>query len=155
MQRRFVSDVSHELRTPLTTVRMAGRRAARRPRTTSTPATARSTELLQTQLDRFESLLTDLLEISRYDAGAAVLDAEAVDLRDVRHAGSSRRPSRWPTAGQTGSGLDEPGTGAAEVDPRRVERILRNLLVNAIEHGEGRPVDVRGRRRRLGRGRST
>src|SRR5207237_175102 len=47
------------------------------------PATARAAELLQTQLDRFEALLTDLLEISRFDAGAAVLEPEPVDVRDV------------------------------------------------------------------------
>ena len=82
VQRRFVSDVSHELRTPLTTVRMAAD-VLHEAREDFDPATARSAELLQTQLDRFEALLTDLLEISRYDAGAAVLDVEPVDLREV------------------------------------------------------------------------
>src|SRR5438045_7651792 len=77
VQRRFVSDVSHELRTPLTTVRMAAD-VLHEARGEFDTATARSAELLQTQLDRFEALLSDLLEISRYDAGAAVLDAETV-----------------------------------------------------------------------------
>ena len=70
VQRRFVSDVSHELRTPLTTVRMAGD-VLYDARQRFDPVTARSAELLQKELDRFELLLSDLLEISRFDAGAA------------------------------------------------------------------------------------
>ena len=69
VQRRFVSDVSHELRTPLTTIRMAAD-VLHEARPGFDASTARSAELLQAQLDRFEALLTDLLEISRYDAGA-------------------------------------------------------------------------------------
>src|SRR5205814_1223263 len=79
LQRRFTSDVSHELRTPLTTVRMAADLIFS-SRQTFDPAVARSAELLQTELDRFENLLTDLLEISRFDAGFAMLDAEPTDL---------------------------------------------------------------------------
>ncbi|MDQ3664311.1 MAG: HAMP domain-containing protein, partial [Actinomycetota bacterium] len=73
LQRRFVSDVSHELRTPLTTVRMAAD-VLHEARPGFDPATGRSAELLQAELDRFEALLADLLEISRFDAGAARLD---------------------------------------------------------------------------------
>src|SRR5690606_16703691 len=73
LQRRFVSDVSHELRTPLTTIRVAGE-VLHEARHQFDPAVARSAELLATQLDRFEDLLADLLEISRFDAGAASLD---------------------------------------------------------------------------------
>jgi two-component system, OmpR family, sensor histidine kinase MtrB len=79
LQRRFTSDVSHELRTPLTTVRMAADLLFA-GRDEFDPAVARSAELLQAELDRFESLLTDLLEISRFDAGFAALDAEHTDL---------------------------------------------------------------------------
>ena len=82
VQQRFVSDVSHELRTPLTTVRMAAE-VLYETREDFDPIAARSAELLQTELDRFEALLTDLLEISRFDAGAAVLAVSEVDLRDV------------------------------------------------------------------------
>ncbi|MGR6997896.1 histidine kinase dimerization/phospho-acceptor domain-containing protein [Yinghuangia aomiensis] len=82
MQRRFVSDVSHELRTPLTTVRMAAD-VLHEARGNFDPAVSRSAELLQTQLDRFEALLSDLLEISRFDAAAAVLESDALDLRDL------------------------------------------------------------------------
>jgi two-component system sensor histidine kinase MtrB len=141
VQRRFVSDVSHELRTPLTTVRMAAD-VLHESRQDFDPAVARSAELLQTQLDRFESLLADLLEISRYDAGAAVLEAEPVDVRDiVRHVLDATEP----LAERKGSRvtLHAPRRPCvAEVDRRRIERILRNLVVNAIEHGEGNPITV-------------
>ena len=80
VQQRFVSDVSHELRTPLTTIRMAGD-LIHDSRHDFEPTVARSAELLRGELDRFESLLSDLLEISRFDAGAAVLEVEASDLR--------------------------------------------------------------------------
>ena len=82
VQQRFVSDVSHELRTPLTTVRMAAE-VLYEARDDFDPVAARSAELLQNELDRFEALLSDLLEISRFDAGAAVLSVEEVDLRDL------------------------------------------------------------------------
>ena len=84
VQRTFVSDVSHELRTPLTTVRMAGD-VLHDARESFDPVTARAAELLQTELDRFENLLGDLLEISRFDAGAAVLELEDTNLGDVVH----------------------------------------------------------------------
>ncbi|QDY77005.1 HAMP domain-containing histidine kinase [Streptomyces qinzhouensis] len=142
MQRRFVSDVSHELRTPLTTVRMAAD-VIHEARSDFDPVTARSAELLGDQLDRFESLLSDLLEISRFDAGAAALEAEPIDLREVvrRVIGGAE-----PLAERKGSrirvlGDDQPVV--AEADARRVERVLRNLVVNAVEHGEGRDVVVR------------
>ena len=141
VQRRFVSDVSHELRTPLTTVRMAAD-VLHDARVDFDPATARSAELLQTQLDRFESLLTDLLEISRFDAGAAVLDPQATDLRDVV---SRVVEMAAPLAERRGAPvrLDLPRTECiADVDVRRIERVLRNLVDNAVEHSEGRPVDV-------------
>ena len=142
VQRRFVSDVSHELRTPLTTVRMAAD-VLYEARGDFDPATSRSAELLQTQLDRFEALLTDLLEISRYDAGAAVLDVEPVDLREiVRRVVDAAEPLAERKDTRVRMELPEERC-LVEADPRRVERILRNLLVNAIEHAEGGPVDVR------------
>ena len=79
LQQRFTSDVSHELRTPLTTVQMAAE-VLHESRGDFPPHVARSAELLHAELDRFEGLLTDLLEISRYDAGAAVLDWEPTDV---------------------------------------------------------------------------
>ncbi|MGW8953088.1 MtrAB system histidine kinase MtrB [Streptomyces sp. NPDC055709] len=142
MQRRFVSDVSHELRTPLTTVRMAAD-VIHEARQDFDPVTARSAELLGDQLDRFESLLADLLEISRFDAGAAALEAEPIDLREVvrRVIGGAE-----PLAERKGTRIRVVGDEqpvVAEADARRIERVLRNLVVNAVEHGEGRDVVVR------------
>jgi two-component system sensor histidine kinase MtrB len=141
VQRQFVSDVSHELRTPLTTIRIAAD-LLHEHRDQFDPAVGRAAELLQNQLERFESLLADLLEISRYDAGAATLDAESVDVRDLvlRAVGDTEG-----LAERKGSRLVQqlPGEPCmAEVDRRRVERILRNLLVNAVEHGEGHDVVI-------------
>ncbi len=141
VQRQFVSDVSHELRTPLTTIRIASD-VLLAAKDEMDPAAGRSAELQQSQLERFESLLTDLLEISRYDANAATLDAEPVDVctivlqsADVAQQLAERRGTkiefRLPA---------EPCI--AEIDRRRVERILRNLLSNAAEHGEARDTVV-------------
>lgn len=141
LQRRFVSDVSHELRTPLTTVRMAGD-VLHDARTSFDPGTARAAELLQTELDRFETLLADLLEISRFDAGAAVLDADDVDLVHVAHrvvdmtrALADQRDTRVIVESP-----DHPCL--AEADVRRVERIVRNLVTNAIDHAESRDIHI-------------
>jgi two-component system sensor histidine kinase MtrB len=142
LQRRFTSDVSHELRTPLTTVRMAAD-VLYSSRTDFPPEVARSAELLQNELDRFESLLVDLLEISRYDARVAVLEAEPADLRPLVRGVVEATAA---IADQQGSAVlvDLPEQPVvAEVDPRRVERILRNLVINAVEHGAGLPVEVR------------
>ena len=141
LQRRFTSDVSHELRTPLTTIRMAAE-LLHANRDEFSPELARSAELLRAELDRFESLLGDLLEISRYDAGVARLESEPADIRGV--VASSVDASRV-LAERHGSEVvvhapDVPVT--VDMDSRRVERILRNLLGNALDHGEGRPVHI-------------
>ena len=94
VQQRFVSDVSHELRTPLTTVRMAAE-VLHEAREDFDPVSARSAELMQAELDRFEALLTDLLEISRFDAGAAVLSTDLVDLREIVDR-VLERTAGWP-----------------------------------------------------------
>lgn len=141
LQRRFTSDVSHELRTPLTTVRMAAD-VLHASREQFPPGLSRSAELLVDELDRFESLLGDLLEISRLDAGVAELAAEPLDFPEIvlRTADSVRA-----IAESSGVELrvEVPAELTATADARRVERILRNLLANAIDHAEGGPVDVR------------
>jgi two-component system sensor histidine kinase MtrB len=141
MQQRFVSDVSHELRTPLTTVRMAAE-VLYDARDDFDPINKRSAELLYNQVERFQSLLSDLLEISRFDAGVAVLDAEPEDiLQVVAHV----IEGATPVAAEYGSAiiLKAPaGPIIAEMDARRIDRILRNLILNAVEHGEGKPVTV-------------
>lgn len=142
VQRRFVADVSHELRTPLTTVRMAADMLYA-VRQDFAPEISRSAELLQKELDRFEGLLVDLLEISRYDAGAAVLEPEVVDMRD---AVQRVVEAVAPLAERRGSEVVIATSGdtqfLVEADPRRLQRILRNLIFNAVEHGEGLPVHV-------------
>src|SRR5258707_12450263 len=141
MQRQFVSDGSAGLRTPPTTVRMAADLLFEARDQLETSA-ARSAELLQSQLGRFESLLGDLLEISRHDANVATLEAELTDVCDVVRQSADVAQQ---LAQRRGSRIEfrlpaEPCL--AEMDPRRVERILRNLLCNAVEHGEGRDVIV-------------
>lgn len=141
VQRTFVSDVSHELRTPLTTVRMAGD-VLHDARASFDPVTARAAELLQTELDRFENLLADLLEISRFDAGAAVLELEDTNLGDVAHRVVGATSPMALQRGVTVRILDD-GVFMAEADVRRVERILRNLVTNAIDHADSSGVTLR------------
>lgn len=141
VQQRFVSDVSHELRTPLTTIRLAGD-VLYDQRDSFPPATARTAELLHTQVERFELLLADLLEMSRYDAGAVDMETEPTNLvrlvEDAIEAVST-------LAATKGSELKLEAPGGyfeAEVDGRRIRRILLNLLGNAIDHGEGKPIVI-------------
>ncbi|MDT4951021.1 MAG: two-component system, OmpR family, sensor histidine kinase MtrB [Pseudonocardiales bacterium] len=141
LQRRFTSDVSHELRTPLTTIRMASEFLYGN-RSDFPPELSRSAELLHDELDRFESLLGDLLEISRYDAGVANLESETVDLRSV--VATTVEGTRL-LADRHGSQvvIEQPdGPVMLDIDSRRVERILRNLVGNALDHGEGKPVVI-------------
>ena len=98
------------------------------------PATARAAELLQNELDRFEPLLADLLEISRFDAGAAVLEVDDVNLVDVAHriVDATRPLADQRHVTVVVDAPDHPCL--AEADVRRVERIVRNLVTNAIDH---------------------
>src|SRR5262245_24179052 len=141
VQRRFVSDVSHELRTPLTTVRLAGA-VLYEARDDFDPTTSRAAELLQRELDRFETLLVDLLEISRFDAGAAALDLDDVNLTDVvrRVVDSTRALAEARSTCVVVHAPDTPCV--AEADVRRVERIVRNLVTNAIDHAESKEIVV-------------
>jgi two-component system sensor histidine kinase MtrB len=141
VQRRFVSDVSHELRTPLTTVRLAGS-VLYDAKQGFDPATARAAELLQRELDRFETLLVDLLEISRFDAGAAALDLDDVNLTDVvrRVVDNTRALADQRNTRVVVRAPDTPCV--AEADVRRVERIVRNLVTNAIDHAESGEIVV-------------
>jgi two-component system sensor histidine kinase MtrB len=141
VQQQFVSDVSHELRTPLTTVRMAAD-VMFEDRAAFDAPTARAAELLQNQLDRFEALLVDLLEISRFDAGAALLEAEPFDLSQMvlRIVDGS-----GPLAERCGTTLRVHGAETPCIvsgDSRRIDRVVRNLVGNAIEHGDGTGIDV-------------
>ena len=141
VQQRFVSDVSHELRTPLTTIRLAGD-VLYDQRDEFPPTTKRTAELLHAQVQRFESLLADLLEMSRYDAGAVELETDPTNL--VRLVEESIEAVE-PLAAKKGSEVRLVAPGGyfeADVDARRVRRILQNLLGNAIDHGEAKPIVV-------------
>ncbi|QHC68557.1 HAMP domain-containing protein [Rathayibacter sp. VKM Ac-2759] len=141
VQQRFVSDVSHELRTPLTTMKLAGD-VLFDQREAFPPVAERTVELLHGQIGRFESLLADLLEISRHDAGSAELELEPVNL--VRLA-SEEIADMSGIAAANGSALTLSAPGGyfdADMDSRRIRRIVRNLLGNAIEHGDGREIVV-------------
>lgn len=141
LQRQFTSDVSHELRTPLTTVRMAADMIE--AESDSLPYGAqRASRLMSSELDRFEELLADLLEISRHDAGVADLSTAAIDLRSCVEAayGQVEHLARELDV-EVQLNLPDERIGV-EADSRRLERILRNLLANAIDHSEGNPVAV-------------
>ena len=141
MQQRFVSDVSHELRTPLTTIKLAGELIYDN-REDFVPPLKKSAEAMNSQIQRFETLLEDLLEISRYDAGAVAGQFEAVNLMSVV---KSAIQSIEPLATKKGCEivLETPSDNIeAEIDSRRIERLLRNLLANAVEHGEAKPIIV-------------
>jgi two-component system sensor histidine kinase MtrB len=141
VQQRFVSDVSHELRTPLTTLRMASEVIAD-SREGFDPTVARSTELLVAQLDRFERLLEDLLEVSRFDAEVAVLEAVDFDIvmlanrcvEDLALVAKERKTQIFIKSAEPEIMI--------KADIRRVERILRNLMANAIDHAEEVQIDV-------------
>ncbi|MEB7505701.1 MtrAB system histidine kinase MtrB [Arthrobacter koreensis] len=141
MQQGFVSDVSHELRTPLTTVRMAAE-VLYDAREGFDPISKRSTELLYHQVERFQALLADLLEISRFDAGAAEPDLEAADILGiVRDVVEATEPLALNNGSEVRIVCREERV-VVDADPRRIERIVRNLVVNALEHGEGKPVEI-------------
>ena len=148
LQQRFVSDVSHELRTPLTTIRMAGE-VIHSSRDDFSEPVARSAELLQQELDRFEDLLGELLEISRFDSGAVTLERHLEDIVALVAAvvdGVATLAERLGPPVRLLAPRTPDRSGLAEVpvlmDGRRISRIVRNLLNNALEHGEGRPVTV-------------
>lgn len=141
LQQRFVSDVSHELRTPLSTVRLSSE-LLYDSRDTLNPVQSRSVELMHNQVDRFQALLSDLLEISRFDAGSAVLNIDAEDFMSVLN---DVLVEVIPHLERTGTRLivhSEQAHIDIDIDRVRIERVLRNLLFNAIEHGESKPVDI-------------
>ena len=129
---RFTSDVSHELRSPLTTLSTAlgvlEARSADLP-----PRSLQALALLSAEVRRFQSMVSDLLEISRFDAGSAELNLEEVEIGElVHHAVSARAASRLS--------IDIPEATSAvriSVDKRRMERVLANLIENAESYAGG------------------
>jgi signal transduction histidine kinase len=128
-ERRFTADVAHELRTPLTA--LVNEAALLESHADRLPADdARLTRLLVRDVSRLRHLTEDLMEISRLDAGAEAVRVEQVDLRPFIE--SVVRSRGWDGAVElTGDGH------SIGTDRRRVERIVANLVGNAVEHGGG------------------
>jgi two-component system sensor histidine kinase MtrB len=125
---RFTSDVSHELRSPLTTlVTSVGVLQSRRSEMTE--RSRRALDLLSSEVHRFQRMVEDLLEISRYDAGRAELSLDEVEVGDlVRRAVAGAVPVKI---------ADGVGSLRVQVDKRRIERVLANLVENADNYGGG------------------
>ena len=141
LQQQFVSDVSHELRTPLTTIKLAGSMLFKQ-RKTFDKDSARAAELLNRQILTFEELLAELIELSRYDAGAAELELEPIAPATLAQS-CIDQVSELANAHGSVITLHAPGGHSlVELDSRRVRRILQNFLSNAIDHGEGKPIEV-------------
>jgi signal transduction histidine kinase len=128
-ERRFTADVAHELRTPLTA--LVNEAALLEAHAESLPADdARLTRLLVRDVSRLRRLIDDLMEISRLDAGAEAVRLEQVDLRPFIE--SIVRSRGWDGSVEiVGDG------GSIGTDRRRIERIVANLVGNAVEHGGG------------------
>lgn len=144
---RFASDVSHELRSPLTTLATTAS-VLQQHRDDLSSAGQESLDLLVADLSIFQSLVEDLLEMSRSDAGAVPLVMETLSAIELVHQ-SVRSAARR-------HGIDEPPVEIAEgigdplvlVDRRRFERVITNLVDNAHRYAEGAialRVDVQGR----------
>lgn len=142
VQQRFVSDVSHELRTPLTTIQMATSMIDA-DKDSFAPHVKRSAELLTGEVERFEDMLSGLLEISRLDAGSVEIETDRLELRPlVERVLEAAEVLREAKGSEITVVEVTEGPFDAEVDSRRIERILRNLVVNALEHGQGNPIRV-------------
>jgi two-component system sensor histidine kinase MtrB len=135
LQARFVSDVSHELRTPLATVRMAAD-YIHAARTGLPPDAQRAAVLLERELERFENLLEDLLEISRFDAGVINLEPVEVDLGSLLdEVVDALDPIAHGRKVDVGLEIERgQGPPLVAADPRRLDRVFSNLVKNAIEH---------------------
>jgi two-component system, OmpR family, sensor histidine kinase MtrB len=150
LQARFVSDVSHELRTPLATVRMAAD-YIHAARTGLPPDAQRAAVLLERELERFENLLEDLLEISRFDAGVINLEPVEVDLAALLdEVVDALDPIAHGRKVDVSFEVDRSqGQPLVAADPRRLDRVFSNLVKNAIEHtNEGSVRIWLGRRAR-------
>lgn len=133
--RRFVADVAHELRTPLAA--LVAEASILRDHLDALPdESRRAGELLVADVARLRVLVNDLMEISRFDAGAEQIAVEPVDIGRLV---ASVVATRLPEASVVSSGKSP----IFETDPRRLDRILGNLLDNAREHAAGAPVEVR------------
>ncbi len=141
LQQQFVSDVSHELRTPLTTIKLAGSMLFKQ-RKTFDKDSAKAAELLNRQIATFEELLAELIELSRYDAGAAELELEPVSPAALAQSCIDQVSTLAAAHGSEVTLHAPGGHSLVDLDARRVRRILQNFLSNALDHGEGKPIEV-------------
>jgi two-component system sensor histidine kinase MtrB len=141
VQQRFVSDVSHELRTPLTTLRMASD-VIYSQRADFDPIIARSAELLIAQIDRFEKLLQELLEVSRFDAEVAVLEPTDFEFVALIRRCVADFGVVLESADSQIKLLAPDSPVHIRADFRRVERIVRNLLANALDYSDGKVIEI-------------
>ena len=140
-ERRFVGDVSHELRTPLTTLRASTDYLLQREGELP-PALRRALELLSADVEYLRHLVDDLLEISRVEAGRVQMSWEHLNLADLaREVAARRRRAGGEDIAVVIEG--EPGSLSLLADKQRLERVVANLVDNAVIHGEGRDVTVR------------
>ncbi|MEO1056283.1 MAG: HAMP domain-containing sensor histidine kinase [Actinomycetota bacterium] len=144
---RFASDVSHELRSPITALTAAVEVLDAR-RDDIPERTQQALDVVVSQVRRFDSMVIDLLELSRLDAGPPELNVDDVDLVDLTRRIAARYGA--PEVPIEASSTDAaPATGAAPltvtIDRVRYERILGNLLDNAATHGGGAVrIELRG-----------
>jgi two-component system sensor histidine kinase MtrB len=139
-ERRFVGDVSHELRTPLTTLRASTDYLLQGERDLP-PSLRRALELLSADVEYLRHLVDDLLEISRVEAGRVQMSWEQLNIADLAREVAARRRR----AGEDITVLvdSDPGSLSTVADKQRLERVVANLVDNAVIHGEGRDVTVR------------
>nr|WP_256329374.1 MtrAB system histidine kinase MtrB [Actinomyces ruminicola] len=142
VEKLFVSDVSHELRTPLASIRLAAEQIWQARDEIQDPFATRSLEILMREIDRFEQMLSDLLEISRIDSGRVQLRAAETDITATLRGVLDLVAVHVEASGSQIRLHVPDAPVVAEVDVARVERILRNLIVNALEHAEGSPIDI-------------
>ncbi|WP_406283205.1 ATP-binding protein [Embleya sp. NBC_00896] len=132
--RRFVADVSHELRTPLAAMTAVSELLEEEADSLGEQG-APAARLVVAEIERLATLVEDLMEVSRFDAGTAALVADEVDITDLVTACLDARA--WMDAVD----LRAPRGILARVDPRRLDVMVSNLVGNALRHG-GSPVTV-------------
>ncbi|WP_228979796.1 HAMP domain-containing sensor histidine kinase [Streptomyces sp. DH12] len=132
--RRFVADMSHELRTPMTAL-TAVTEVLEEEQDGLDPMVAPAVSLVISETRRLNTLVENLMEVTRFDAGTARLVVDDVDVADQVTACIDARA--WLDAVE----LDAERGTMARLDPRRLDVILANLIGNALKHG-GSPVRV-------------
>ncbi|MBQ0825537.1 sensor histidine kinase [Streptomyces tagetis] len=138
--RRFAADLSHELRTPLAAMVAVTGVLDTEAESGCLPAdTAEALRLVSDETRRLAATVEDLMEISRFDAGAATLTTDDTDLRTL--VGKTLQLRGWEDSGQVVCELPESEV-RVRVDPRRFDVVLANLVGNGLRHGAP-PVTVR------------